>query len=326
MIRRLSGNRCRSRSGAESGYLLTLGLILVFTILIIGSLVGINILRAVFIVKAETGLIEDSAVTPATVGKAVSYDLCEAPQIPCRDTGLTPADIVTPGPTEGLYALLAVRPDRFVSRDRIYYTGADCLIPGGDTAYIAPPAVAATTPVLPVGYLNALQSVSYGVGAPTGWVFATMSPTGPGLLYRSADAAVPATVAVASVWTSLAPDCVLETWGSGLTTAICENFTTPLTATLLSAVEVVDDTGTNLLDLYTPPFFIQAPWITWVPPGPEDAALITPTDPGATMDPGEPITFPDPTPEGAAPHDPDVPGDPDPGDPVTFPPAGPEGS
>ncbi len=314
------------RRRRDSGFVISLTLILVFTILVIGSVVIFNILRSALIVRYETGLIQDSAMSPAVVGKAVSYDLCEAPQILCRDTGLTPADTMTPGPTEGLFAVLAVRPDRFVSRDRIYYTGADCLIPAGETAYIAPPAAAATVPVLPVGYLNALEGVSYGVGAPRGWDFATMSPTGPGLLYRSADGAVPATPVIASVWTSLAPDCVLESYGSGLTTGICENFAVPLIPTLLEAVEVVDDTGTNLLELYTPPFFIQAPWLTFVPPDPagENAPLVDAGDPGATMDPGLPPTFPDPAPEGAPAHDPDVPGDPGPGDPITTEPPGPE--
>ncbi len=593
----------RRGTGSDSGYILTLVLVLVFTTLVIGSLVGLAALRNGLFIRSQTLVIEDSAATPLVVGRASEFDLCDAPQVLCRDTGFTPADFTTPGPTEGLFALVGVRPDRLVSRDRIYYTGLDCTIPAGETAYIAPPAVASTTPALPVGYLNALEAVSYGVGAPATWP-ADMATFGPGLLYRS-DGTTLETPAIQSVWTSLAPDCAapgcvagstlaqleagsvtvggtrmtvrlandycspvvvatvqyannttpvvtrisnvtsgsfdirlqnpsdgavvadnvsylvveegswtidgvavdaqryvstvtddgpgggnwvgeLQAYGQAFTSPavvgqvmtendpdwshfwdrgasrltpptaavlrtgkavgedtdntradetvgfvvfetahgtiggvefeaalgaqtvqgvgnappyvytfnsafatapaiavasqaamrggngawaqvhgatlatttslflsvdedqianaernhitervaylafagpvvfprICSNMTTTLS--LLPAVEVVDSAGTNLIDVYTPPFTIQPPWITYTPAAVESAPLTDPSDPGATMAPGLPLSFPDPGPESDPPPDPEVPGAPGPGDPITTPPAEPE--
>lgn len=198
------------RSRHAGGFILSLTLLLVVTVVIIGSIVGLTALRDGLLERAGINLIKDSSDPLRFLGKPVDYDLCEAPQILCRDLGFSiPAGMPEPGPTAGLFALVGVRPDRFVSRDRIYYSGPDCT----ENPFIAPPAIPPFSPPdLPVGYLNALESVSYGVGAPSNWPCDLSSPgdcADGGLLYRAGDL-IAADRDILSVWTSLAPDCALE--------------------------------------------------------------------------------------------------------------------
>ncbi len=195
-----------------AGFIISTELMLILTILVIGSLVGVIAVRnALFELRenklAYTVIVKDSTAPDPFMFKPVNYDLCEAPQILCRDTGLTPADPMTPGPTEGLFALVGIRPDRFVTRNRIYFTGAGCT---GD-AHIAPPG----DPSLPIGYLNCgLQvdsggdPVCYGVGPPSTYPACTLGVDCPdgGRLFRS-DGITTSMISVASRWISLNPDC-----------------------------------------------------------------------------------------------------------------------
>ena len=201
-----------SEPRGASGFIISTELMLILTILVIGSLVGVIAVRnALFELRenklAYTVIVKDATAPDPFMFKPVNYDLCEAPQILCRDTGLTPADPMTPGPTEGLFALVGIRPDRFVSRNRIYFTGAGCT---GD-AHIAPPG----DPSLPIGYLNcglqvdsAGDPVCYGVGPPSTFPACTLGVDCPdgGRLFRS-DGTTTSMVSVASRWISLNPDC-----------------------------------------------------------------------------------------------------------------------
>jgi hypothetical protein len=190
----------RIRGTDRSGFILTLTLILVATLLVIGTFVGFAALRNGLLLRSQKLMILDSSDPPQVIGWPVDFDLCEAPGILHQD------------PDNGLRALVYVRPDRFVTRNRVYYSGAGCT---GDP-YLAPPAVPPFAPPgLPVGYLNggldidgAPARVVYGVGASTGFDFGTMLPTGPGRLYRGEGMA--SLMRVLSVWSSLLPDCTLE--------------------------------------------------------------------------------------------------------------------
>ncbi len=262
----------RRESTAPKGFIISLELILIFTILVIGTLVGViavrNALFRLAAVKSQyQTIIEDSTVPDPLRLRPVSFDLCEAPQVLCFD------------PATRLSALVGVRPDRFVSRDQVYFTAPNC----AGSAYLAIPGDA----TLPVGYRNALQGVSYGVGPPSVTSLA-------GRLFRSDNAAGPMAPTILSRWVSLAPDCAAAA-------TLCDNFG-PVVLTLLPAVEVLDATATdNLLAAFTPPFTVlpaPLPTVTFTPPVPENAPLQDETAPGSTTDPGDPLTFTPPGPEG----------------------------
>lgn len=220
----------RARGSRQSGYIISIELLLIFSILIIGSIVAVvgvrdAVLRHLAIRDAAQLKVKDStAPDPLIFGRPVNYDLCEAPQILCPDFGFdenNSGGMATPGSTEGLRALVGIRPDRFVTRNQIYFTGANCT---GD-AYIAPPPIPGSSnflPSLPVGYFNCgiqvdsstpAVPICYGVGPPTGWGAAASCDdvgdlpcsTG-GRLYRS-DGATTSMPAITSRWISLNPDC-----------------------------------------------------------------------------------------------------------------------
>jgi hypothetical protein len=271
----------RRRRGHSTGFIITLELILIFTILAIGSLVGViavrNALFQFYTAKAQFDVVIGDSNDPQVLVKPVNYDLCEAPQILCKD------------PELGLFALVGIRPERFVSRDRVYFTAAGCT----GTPYVATPGDAS----LPVGYLNALQGVSYAVGPPADFPACTLGVncTSVGNLYRNISLTPPDdnTVSIASVWTSLNPDCYLFSNTTDPVTysdppGICENFG-PIDAFdyfLLEAEEVVEDgSSDNVLDKFAPLLGVVLPTVTEVTVTPPTGEGVPP-DPG----PGDPIT------------------------------------
>ncbi len=238
MTQQVSGMMRPSRSH-QRGFVISLEFVVIFTILFLALLAGCVVVRNGIIQAAVARARSEVFVKDGqfhVIAKPVSYDLCEAPQLLCRDPGYPSPVDPDPGPSAGLNALVGVRPDRFVTRNRIYFSEPGCDPSGG--VFIAPPPLpppaGVLPPVLPVGYYNcgiqldADQSpVCYGVGPPTGWD-PTPSPTPPnaavgcspviptsavacldgGRLYRSDGPPVDTTIQ--SVWTSLAPDCTLE--------------------------------------------------------------------------------------------------------------------
>jgi len=288
----------------RQGFILTLTLILVISVVVIGSVVGLAALRNALFIKSGENVILDDAGIP--FGRAKVFDLCEAPLLVCKD------------PDNGLVPIVGVRPTRFTSRNAVYYADADCDPAGG--VFLAPPGVplllvGVWQPELPVGYLNGsllddgVERVAYGVGGPE-----------PGLLYRSDDA-TPTEETISSVWPSLAPDCAPDDLpGAGAPpAALCENIG-PLDLWVVPAVEVEIMAGTNVLEQFTAPFSIPASAIAYTAAAPEGAVLQAPT----IFVPGSPTVFPGPTAEDAAPLPENAPGVAGPGDPVTQPAPGPE--
>ncbi len=166
----------------QSGFIITLELVLVMTILGIGLIVGIVAIRdAVFkySVKKQSEAVYVIDQDGTVLGKAVAFDEHESPIIPYIDRSVPP---LAPDPDHYNYrALIGVRDDRFTSRQRIFYTedncslGSECIAPAG-----AESADNMGIDLLPgtggVGYLYATQGgPSYAVGASsagvTGWLF-----------------------------------------------------------------------------------------------------------------------------------------------------------
>ena len=148
----------RSRHRRAAGFIVTIELLLILTILVIGTFAGCAMLRNELIQlrvnKEFSGVIlrdssDDGGGFDDAFGKPVSYDLCEAPEILCKDFGFS-TGVTTAGATEGLYALVGVRATHFVSRNRVYFDGTTC---GDGNAYVAVPVVSDPTE-LPIGYFN----------------------------------------------------------------------------------------------------------------------------------------------------------------------------
>ncbi len=173
----------------QGGFIITIELILITTILVIGSLAGLVSIRDALIKRMAHQQSQDITVYDATgraLGKAVGFDEHEAPLLPYVDRTVPP---LAPDPLHRNYrALLGVRDDRFTSREPVYYDGANCT---GTACIKAPSDEAADNTGLSglnntgaVGYLYGLQGgPTYAVGR---------SPDGiKGYLYRSTAAACP---------------------------------------------------------------------------------------------------------------------------------------
>jgi hypothetical protein len=184
-----TANRRRLRQ-RQGGFIITVELILITTILIIGSFAGIVAIRdALRDYSADragsVALISDA--NGVILGPAVDYDEHEAPRIPYIDRSVPP---LAPDPEHRNYrALIGVRDDRFTGREPVYYSEANCT---------GTPCIKASSDELTdsrgldgnlgggsVGYIYALQSgPTYAIGS---------SPDGiQGFLFRQAPTACPA--------------------------------------------------------------------------------------------------------------------------------------
>ncbi|WP_148862801.1 type II secretion system protein [Marinobacter fonticola] len=108
-----------SPNSRQRGFVITLELVLIITILVLGSLVGLVAIRDAlvkhYVMKQnQEAIVVDAAGT--VLGKAVDFDEHDAPRIFLMDQSK-----VSPSRT-----LIAIRDDRFTSREAIYYSGANC--------------------------------------------------------------------------------------------------------------------------------------------------------------------------------------------------------
>ncbi|MBH0036669.1 hypothetical protein I6F43_18690 [Pseudoalteromonas sp. NZS71_1] len=103
----------------QQGYILTIELILIITILIIGSIGGVILVRDALIKRHQTKVDNQITVVDANnrpLGIAVSFDEHQAPLIFYTDRGANST----------YRALIGIRDDRFTSREAVYYDAPNC--------------------------------------------------------------------------------------------------------------------------------------------------------------------------------------------------------
>ncbi len=224
----------RRNTKGQAGFIITLELVLIFTILGLGVMVGIvairNALFKFFLHKksAEIYVVDSDPAGQKVLGKAFDLDEHEAPRLQFVDKGVDFG-----GVTVNRRVIIGVRDDRFTTRHRIFYENSancgstdlgggtcttascqPCIVENGneegDNLGIGFAAVdaldsggdiaAVAAPIVQaggIGYLYPMQGgPSYGIGRDVD------SGTGlPGTLYReTVDSCDPA--AIRSVWTS----------------------------------------------------------------------------------------------------------------------------
>ncbi|MEL0656697.1 hypothetical protein V6257_16865 [Pseudoalteromonas issachenkonii] len=103
----------------QQGYILTIELILIITILIIGSIGGVVLVRDALIKRHQTKVDNQITVVDANnkpLGIAVSFDEHQAPLIFYTDRGAN----------NTYRSLIGIRDDRFTSREAVYYDAPNC--------------------------------------------------------------------------------------------------------------------------------------------------------------------------------------------------------
>ncbi len=174
---------------AQAGFIVTIELLLLITILVIGSLVGLVAIRDALIKHMAAKTSHDITVydgNGAALGRVLGFDEHEAPLVPYVDRTVPP---LAPDPAHRNYrALIGVRDDRFTSREPVYYSGPDCTgtpcIKGTSDEVADNTGLSGLPATGAVSYLKALQGgPNYAIGA---------SPDGiQGHLYRSTALACP---------------------------------------------------------------------------------------------------------------------------------------
>ena len=271
----------RRRARGQAGFVITLELVLIFTILGIGLLVGLvairNALFKWFVNKqAQTVWVYDSSDPAKVLGPVRDFDEHEAPRLFYIDRNVTWQDSRGDPFTANFRAFVGVRGDRFTGRQRIFYENPDCsglvCIQGAGVqspdSRLVGDVVDETTPGAPlptfdrvdraggVGYLYALQQgPTYGIGRDLG------TGNQPGTLYRQTNVAC-AALALTSVWESqsVGASCVVRT---------IDPLAIP---TLFGAIPVEDSVGNFVFAQYTPPFRVNMPpdasaWVSTPPTG-----------------------------------------------------------
>jgi len=173
----------------QAGFIITLELLLILTILGIGLFVGLVAIRDALIkyqVSKQSQEIYVSDGNGTLLGKSIGFDLHEAPLVFYIDRSIAP---LAPDPLHKNYrALIGVRDDRFTSREPVYYTEPNCQ---GQPCIKRPSAeipdnrgVDALPGTGSVSYLYAIQGgPTYAIGR---------SPQGiPGFLFRQGADACP---------------------------------------------------------------------------------------------------------------------------------------
>ena len=184
--------RARAAKRRQGGFIITVELLLIATILVIGSIVGVIAIRDALVKRIAQQrsqavlVIDDSG---RVLGEALGFDEHEAPLVSYIDRTVPPA---APDPDHRNYrALIGVRDDRFTTREPVYYSGENCtgtpcmkLASDEDTDSIGYDGIAGTGAV---SYLYGVQnSPTYGIGASQGGLR--------GDLYRSTDQFCPVEV------------------------------------------------------------------------------------------------------------------------------------
>lgn len=116
----LHRSKCRSKKiSGQGGFVITLELIIIISILGFGTLVGIVMIRDALVKHYVSKQSSETLVADANgrvLGKAVDYDEHDAPRIFLVDRSQETA----------FRTLIGVRDDRFTSREAVYYSGSAC--------------------------------------------------------------------------------------------------------------------------------------------------------------------------------------------------------
>jgi hypothetical protein len=225
----------RRRANGQRGFVITLELVLIFTILGIGLLVGLVAIRNALVVwwakkQAQTVWVYDSSSPAKVLGPVRDFDEHEAPRLFYIDRDVTwcvPFGAVDCTDVVRNYrAFIGVRDDRFTTRPRVFYselgcTGTPCLpdvsnedadnlgigflsinIDSNNDGTIDSSTTSRVQNAGGVGYLYALQrGPNYGVGADIDQTFNALRL--PGTLYRqTANQCLAGDAQIRSVWTS----------------------------------------------------------------------------------------------------------------------------
>lgn len=231
------------RRRRESGFIITLELILLLTIMGVVFIFALALIQKHLIESISEPFGRSILVFDSTgpkgnsraIGRATSFNVYEAPQIVYR----------IPDKTEPIAALLAVRPSNFTTRQSVYYTNAGCT---GST-YMLNPLSPISPTVGEISDLYALQGTAFAIGVDP----ANAAKTN--VLFRSQPGVAPIATP-------------LSRWISERYVANCQPVAPDpiLTAALIPAAIVVD-----MNTLYTPPY--------WVPDTPAGAPLVVPAVP-----------------------------------------------
>ena len=117
----------RRRARGQAGFVITLELVLIFTILGIGLLVGLVAIRNALFKwwvnrQAQTVWVYDSSSPAKVLGPVRDFDEHEAPRLFYIDRNVTWQDSLGDPFTANFRAFIGVRDDRFTGRQRIFYT------------------------------------------------------------------------------------------------------------------------------------------------------------------------------------------------------------
>ncbi len=125
-MRGVSFRSVNSRPQRQRGFIITIELILITTVLIIGTLVGVVAIRDALVkhyAQKQSREVYVSDANGSVLGKALDFDEHDAPRIPYIDR-TAPAG--SDGVQRNFRALIGVRDDRFTSREPVYYPTANC--------------------------------------------------------------------------------------------------------------------------------------------------------------------------------------------------------
>ena len=246
MIRR---RRSRGVPRRQAGFVITVELLLIVTIVLLAVVVALLALRNALVdsgVALRRPLVFDNTPPDGRlVGKVVDFDDSETARVLRRD------------PNNGLAVLLGVRRDRFATHTPVFYAGDSCT----GVPYVHDPSsfdvVLDPEVERRFGFLAELQGVVYAVGA--GGLVGPASPFGSGLLFRNDPAALPGAPVVASVYISTweLADGPLPGPSTPGTSELspCRDLLDGARPGLVPALEVLDPaTGANVLRPFVPPF------------------------------------------------------------------------
>ncbi len=244
------------RNRRQGGFIITVELILIFTIVILATLVALAGVRNALIdsgIFLRPLLVFDSTAPDAVlVGKVFDFDDSETPRILRLD------------PNTDLAIPLAVRNDRFATHTPVFYSADDCT----GVPYVHDPSSFGLALDAFVerrfGFVGELAGVVYAVGV--GGTVAAGSPFGPGELYRNDPLGISSSPLVTSVYVSSwefadgasgPPPATAAPWSSSALSP-CRELPTVARSGLVDALAVTDpSTAANVLAPFVPPFGVR---------------------------------------------------------------------